>query len=104
MLGVPAGLRYDRETVKLMVNRLPAGSHFTLIGIGGRIGVTKIEDALSQKGNVRVGMEDNVHFEKGRLAKSNAELVARAAKMAKAKGLDVASPDDVRRLLELRTR
>jgi 3-keto-5-aminohexanoate cleavage enzyme len=102
VLGVPSGLRYDRQTLMLMVNRIPAGRRWTLIGVGGRIAEKKIETALSFGGNIRVGMEDNVYFEKGRLAQSNAELVARAAGMARSLGLGVATPGDVRQMLELR--
>ena len=52
-------------------------------------------------GNVRVGLEDNFYLEEGRMAKSNGELVAKAARMCKELGTEVASPADARKQLGL---
>lgn len=51
---------------------------------------------------IRVGFEDNVFFSKGVLAKSNAELVERAARISHEAGLKPATPDEVRQYLKLR--
>ena len=53
-------------------------------------------------GNVRVGMEDNVMYGKGELAKSNAQFVERAARVIKEFGNDVATPDEAREILGLK--
>ena len=53
-------------------------------------------------GHMRVGLEDNLYIEKGVLAKSSAEQVEKAVRLAKELGLEVASPDDARRILGLR--
>ena len=58
--------------------------------------------AIAMGGHVRVGMEDNVYYAKGRLAESNAELVARAARVIEEANKEVASPDDARRILGLK--
>jgi 3-keto-5-aminohexanoate cleavage enzyme len=50
-------------------------------------------------GHVRVGVEDNVYLEKGVLAKSNGELVAKAVRLAKELGREIASPDEARKTL-----
>lgn len=102
VLGVPGGLRYDRETVRILTGRLPRDSFWTLIGVGGKASISKIADAIALGGFVRVGMEDNVYIEKGRLAASNAELVSRAARVARQNGLDAATPDEIRELFKLR--
>jgi 3-keto-5-aminohexanoate cleavage enzyme len=52
-------------------------------------------------GHVRVGLEDNLYFSKGRLA-TNEELVARVARIAAEFGRPVATPDQARELLGLR--
>ena len=52
-------------------------------------------------GNARVGLEDNIYVSKGVLAKGNWELVAEAAKRAKAKGRTLATPQQARELLRL---
>ena len=53
-------------------------------------------------GFIRVGFEDNIYFSKGRLAKSNAEFVERAARISREADLEIASPGDVRKLFALK--
>ncbi|MBE8539473.1 3-keto-5-aminohexanoate cleavage protein [Geoglobus acetivorans] len=53
-------------------------------------------------GHVRVGMEDNLYLEKGRLAKSNAELVKKMARIARELGREPATPDEARKILGLK--
>jgi 3-keto-5-aminohexanoate cleavage enzyme len=60
--------------------------------------------AIMMGGHVRVGMEDNIFLERGVLAKSNAELVAKVVRIAKELGREIASPDEARRLLGLKER
>ena len=52
-------------------------------------------------GNVRVGLEDNVYFQEGDLAESNAQLVERVVHIAEELGREVASPSQARELLGL---
>jgi 3-keto-5-aminohexanoate cleavage enzyme len=53
-------------------------------------------------GHVRVGFEDNLYIEKGVLAKSNGESVAKVVRMAKELGREIATPADARRILGLK--
>ncbi|WP_256437808.1 3-keto-5-aminohexanoate cleavage protein [Polynucleobacter sp. VK25] len=53
-------------------------------------------------GNIRVGLEDNLWLGKGTLAKSNAEQVIKARQIVESLGLEVASPDDAREMLQLK--
>jgi uncharacterized protein (DUF849 family) len=55
-------------------------------------------------GNIRVGMEDNLYVAKGQLAKSNAELVAKASQIIGLLGFERATPDEARHILELKGR
>lgn len=82
-------------------NKLLPGSTWTAAGIG-RHQLTLNKWALELGGHCRTGLEDNVRFDKGRLATSNAELVARVARMA-AEEYDrpVATPAQARQLLSL---
>jgi uncharacterized protein (DUF849 family) len=57
--------------------------------------------AIALGGNVRVGLEDNVFYAKGRLAKSNAELVERAARLIREATREVATVDDARAIFGL---
>jgi len=53
-------------------------------------------------GHMRVGLEDNLYIEKGVLAKSSAEQVEKAVRFAQELGLEVASPDEARKILGLK--
>jgi 3-keto-5-aminohexanoate cleavage enzyme len=53
-------------------------------------------------GHVRTGLEDNIWYRKGQLAESNAQLVARVARIAAELGRPLATPDQVRALFGLR--
>jgi 3-keto-5-aminohexanoate cleavage enzyme len=44
-------------------------------------------------------MEDNIYLERGVLAKTNAELVAKAVDLIKILGGEIASPDEARKIL-----
>ena len=57
--------------------------------------------AMTMGGHTRVGMEDNIYLSKGELLKSNAQLVERIVALADALNIQVASPDDARKILGL---
>lgn len=102
VLNVPGGVRYDVETLDMMVRRIPEGSDWTVIGIGGRSSLQAHYGALSLGGHIRVGFEDNVYYSKGILAESNAQLVERAVRIIREAGYEPATPEDVRKQLKLR--
>jgi 3-keto-5-aminohexanoate cleavage enzyme len=51
--------------------------------------------------NIRTGMEDNLYLERGVLAKSNAEMVAKAIKLAQGVGREIASVKETREILQI---
>jgi len=53
-------------------------------------------------GNVRVGFEDNLYLERGVLAKSNGELVAKVVRIAKELGRPIATSAEAREILGLK--
>jgi uncharacterized protein (DUF849 family) len=53
-------------------------------------------------GNVRVGLEDSLWAAPGRLASSNAEQVRLARQIIEGLGLEIATPDEAREILELK--
>lgn len=57
---------------------------------------------MLQGGHMRVGLEDNLYLEKGRLAKSSAEQIEKAIRIARELGLEPASPDEAREILHLK--
>ncbi len=103
VMNVPGAARYDAETLSFFARRLPAGSCWTAIGVGGRAANASIFAAIALGGFIRVGFEDNIYVSKGVLATSNAQLVDRAACIARSAGAEIATADDVRKLLRLRS-
>jgi 3-keto-5-aminohexanoate cleavage enzyme len=104
VLGIPGALPADREVLEFelaQLRRVLPGATWTAAGIG-RHQLTVNEWALELGGHCRTGLEDNVRFDKERLATSNAELVARVAGMAGRFGRSVATPAEARRILGLR--
>ena len=102
VLNVPGAAKYEVDVLDFMVRKLPKGAFFTAFGIGGKAHVDSIYATIALGGHLRVGFEDNIYYGKGRLAKSNAELVERAARIAKDCGRELARPEDVRQMLKLR--
>ena len=58
--------------------------------------------AAAMGGNVRVGLEDSLWLGPGQLAKSNADQVTRVRQIVEGLGLEIATPDDARAMLELK--
>lgn len=58
--------------------------------------------AASMGGNVRVGLEDNLWIGKGKLASSNAEQVLKVREILEGLGLEIATPDEAREILQLK--
>ncbi len=58
--------------------------------------------ALLMGGNTRVGLEDNLYLEKGKMAKSSAEQVEKIVRIGKEHGLEPATPDETREILNLK--
>jgi uncharacterized protein (DUF849 family) len=58
--------------------------------------------AASMGGHVRVGLEDSLWLDRGELAKTNAEQVERVRHIIEGLGLQVATPDEARAILELK--
>ena len=52
-------------------------------------------------GHLRVGMEDNIYYRKGDLAKSNAQFVERSVRLLNELQFEIATPDDARDILGL---
>ena len=58
--------------------------------------------ALLMGGNVRVGLEDSLFIERGKLAASNAEQVAKVRRIAEELGHEIATPNEARAILGLK--
>jgi 3-keto-5-aminohexanoate cleavage enzyme len=98
VMGVLGGVPPTARNLAAMVDNIPAGSHWGLIGIS-REQWTLVAAALALGGSVRVGLEDNFYLPGGEMARSNGDLVARAARMTADAGRRVATVDEARALL-----
>ena len=99
VLGVPGGLDATVPNLCDLVESLPAGCTWSVAGIG-RQQLPMAMAAIAMGGHVRVGLEDNIYYSKGRLA-TNDELVARVVRVANELGRPVATPDQAREMLGL---
>jgi 3-keto-5-aminohexanoate cleavage enzyme len=100
VLGVPGALDASVDNLVDCVRALPPGCTWSVAGIG-RMQLPLAVVAITLGGHVRVGLEDNIYYSKGRLA-TNEELVARVVRIAAELGRPIATPDDARRILRLR--
>uniref|UniRef100_UPI0038B3C46F 3-keto-5-aminohexanoate cleavage enzyme n=1 Tax=Microaerobacter geothermalis TaxID=674972 RepID=UPI0038B3C46F len=100
VMGVPGGIPATPKNLLHLVEQIPEGSTWTVAGIG-RWQLPMAAHALLWGGHVRVGFEDNLFYEKGILATSNAQLVERVVRLAREIGRDIASPDEARKILHI---
>ena len=100
VLGVPGALAARPEALDFMRASIPEGSTWTCAAMS-RHQLPFVELSAERGGNARVGLEDNIYLSKGVLAKGNYELVAEAVKRAKAKGREIATPEQAREILKL---
>jgi uncharacterized protein (DUF849 family) len=79
------------------------GSNYRWSVLGaGRAQMPIAAMAAAMGGNVRVGLEDSLWMGPGKLAESNAAQVAQVRKIIEGLGLEIASPDEAREILQLK--
>lgn len=100
VMGVIGGAPPTARNLAAMVDNIPAGSHWAVIGIS-RAQWTLISAALALGGSIRVGLEDNFYLPDGTMARSNGELVAKAREMVVNAGRRPATVAEARALLGL---
>lgn len=98
--GVKYGFGASPETLLYARGLLPPGALWSAFGIG-RHEFPMLAMAWLAGGHVRVGLEDNIYLDKGVLAKSNAELVAKARRIVNDLGGELANPREARTMLGL---
>jgi uncharacterized protein (DUF849 family) len=98
--GIKYGCNATAETMAYMKSLLPAGAIWSGFGIG-RNEFKMLAAAYLLGGQVRVGMEDNLHIRKGKLTTGNAELVEQAVAILDIFGAEPATPAEAREMLDL---
>src|ERR1700694_1685767 len=99
-LGVAWAQPATPEAMAYMRNLLPADSIWFAFGISLHQ-FPMVAQTVLLGGHPRVGLEDNIYLEKGKMAPSNAALVEKAAKIIETLGDHVATPNDARQILGL---
>jgi uncharacterized protein (DUF849 family) len=104
VMGVMGGITPSSENLLFLVdyaNKMIGDFEFSVC-VAGRAQFPICTQSLLIGGNVRVGLEDNLYLDKGRMAKSNAEQVAKIARIARELGIEPATPDEARKILHLK--
>jgi 3-keto-5-aminohexanoate cleavage enzyme len=100
VMGAPSGVLPTPNNLMSMLSHVPQGSIVSVIGTGPfQLPLTTVAIAMGL--HVRVGLEDNIYYKKGVLAKSNAELVERTVRIAKELNREIATPAQAREMLGL---
>jgi len=103
VLGAAGGMDATVENLIFLKSLIPAGSTWGALGIGkGHLPI--MYTALAMGGHVRVGMEDNILYSKGVLAKSNVEFVERTKRIVAELNKSIATPAETRAILGLEPR
>ncbi|GAB4347324.1 MAG: 3-keto-5-aminohexanoate cleavage protein [Oricola sp.] len=105
VFGVLGGIGPDPENLshmKLIADKL-FGSEFEFsVLAAGRHQIPLTTMAAAMGGHVRVGLEDSLMIARGKLAKSNAEQVAKIRRIVEELGREVATADEARTMLGLK--
>jgi uncharacterized protein (DUF849 family) len=105
IFGLLGGIGADVENLlhmRRMALKLFGDDHEWSVLAAGRYQMPFATKAAIMGGNVRVGLEDNLSLSKGVLAKSNAEQVKKIIHILDELSLTVATPDEVRKRLNLK--
>ena len=104
VLGILGGLSASSENLMFLVEH--AKRHIDefefSVCVAGRAQFPICTQSILLSGNCRVGLEDNLYLEKGKMAKSNAEQVSKIIRIIRELGSDPATPDEARQILGLK--
>ena len=101
VMGVKYGFQPAPETVFYARSMLPPGSVWTAFGTG-RSAFPMVAQSYLAGGHVRVGLEDAIFLERGKLAPSYAAMVEKARRIVEELGGQIATAREAREMLSLR--
>lgn len=105
VMGILGGIAADIDNLVFMkrtADKLFGDNYqWSVIGAGGQ--QMKLAAVAAQMGgHVRVGLEDSLFIERGKLATSNAQQVEKVGRILKEQGNQIATPDEARAMLGLK--
>jgi uncharacterized protein (DUF849 family) len=106
IFGILGGIGPDLDNLMFMkrtADRLFGPSNFQWsVLAAGKHQMPFVTDAALMGGNVRVGLEDSIFLERGKLAESNAQQVAKISRILAELGHEAATPTEARTMLGLK--
>ena len=105
IFGILGGIGADAQNVMVLretAERLFGDQYHWSVLAAGRFQFPLCTMAATMGANVRVGLEDNLYIGKGKLAKSNAELVAKMRRILDELSIEIATPEEARKMLDLK--
>lgn len=104
VMGILGGIPATPQNLIFLVEsaRATIGEFEFSVCAAGKAQLSLCTQSLILGGHARVGLEDNLYIDKGILAKSNAEQVAKIIKIAKELGFEPATPSEARKILNLK--
>ena len=103
VMGVVGGIPPTARNLAAMVENIPEGSHWGVIGIS-RDQWMLVAAALTLGGSIRVGLEDNLYLPGGEMASSNGQLIAKARQLTEDLGRRPATVQEAREMLNVAQR
>jgi uncharacterized protein (DUF849 family) len=100
--GFQGAMPYSPKILQQMVDLMPDGAIFNVSAIGPAQ-LNAALQSLLLGGHVRVGLEDNLYYSRGRLA-NNVELVERIVRIIRELDMEPATPNEAREIMGLKTR
>lgn len=104
VLGILGGIAATPQNLTFLVEsaKNAIGDFEFSVCAAGRMQFPLCTQSLILGGHARVGLEDNLYLDKGVMAKSNAEQVAKIIRIARELGLEPATPNEARKILNLK--
>jgi uncharacterized protein (DUF849 family) len=105
IFGILGGIGPDLENVdhmKRIADKLFGEDYYWSILAAGRFQMPFLTHAATMGANVRVGLEDSLWLGRGQLAKSNADQVAKIRRIIEELSMEIATPDEARKMLALK--
>lgn len=100
--GVLGGMPFSTRNFGLFMESIPEDATWSSCGVGPAQFAGAMHAAVNG-GHIRVGLEDNIWVSKGQLAEGSWEQVKKATEIVKLADREVATPDETREMLGLKT-
>jgi len=101
VFGVLGGMPFSTRNFGLFLESIPENATWSACGVGPASFQAAFHSVVNG-GHIRVGLEDNIWVEKGKLAEGSWDLVRKAAEIVKIADREVATVDDTREMLGLK--